>query len=236
MEKLSDFLIREINLLGEDKVNFIKSKHVAVFGLGGVGSFCAEALVRAGVGTITVCDGDRVAESNLNRQLFALRSTVGRLKTAVAKERFSDINPDLKIIEKPIFFNAETSAGFDFTEYDYVLDCIDNVTSKLLLVERCKSADKPVICCLGTGNKLDNTRFSITDIYKTKVCPLAKVMRKELRARGIDGLDVLYSEEEPRTPLCEDKRTPASISFVPSTAGLMIAGKVINDFLKEKEK
>lgn len=228
-----DFLTREINLLGEEKVEALSKKRVAVFGLGGVGSYCAEALVRAGVGYLTVCDGDKFAFSNLNRQLFALRSTVGKFKTTVAKERFIDINPHLEIEEKPIFFNNDTALEFDFSRFDYVADCIDNVTAKLLLAKTCAALNKPLIACMGTGNKLDNTRFKIADISETKVCPLAKVMRRELKKLGVLSLAVVYSEEEPKKPFCEDKRTPASISFVPGAAGLIMAGKIINDLIKE---
>lgn len=228
-----DWQIREKNLLGESAVDALSKKSVAVFGLGGVGSWAAEAIVRAGIGRVLLCDGDRVDGSNINRQLFALHSTVGELKTELAARRFKDINPDLSVVEKPVFYDAATCDGFDLSSFDYVVDCIDTVTSKLLLVKTCKSAYKPVISCLGTGNKLDNTKFKIADIYETKVCPLAKVMRRELKKQGVTSLKVVYSEEEPKVPCCEDKRTPASISFVPPVAGLMIAGEVINDLLKE---
>ena len=229
-----DWQVREVNLIGEKAVDVLAKKHVAIFGLGGVGSYCAEALARAGVGTLTICDGDRIDVSNINRQLYALNSTVGRLKTAVAAKRLKDINPNIVVNEKPLFFDAETKAGFDFSSFDHVVDCVDTVTAKLLLAECCKSADKPIIACLGTGNKL-NTDFKTADVFDTKICPLAKVMRRELKKRGIEKLKVVYSEEEPREPLCEDKRTPASISFVPPVAGLKIAGEVIKDLLKNSE-
>lgn len=230
---MSDRFIREKNLIGEDKFNVLQKKSVAVFGLGGVGSYCAEALVRAGVGKILICDGDVVVESNINRQLFALSNTIGKKKTAVAFERFKEISPSVEIIEKPVFYDKETAGEFDLSGFDYVADCIDTVTSKLILAKRCKEENVRIITCLGTGNKLDNTAFKITDIYKTKVCPLARVMRSKLKAIGVTSLDVLYSEEAPIKPFSEDKRTPASISFVPGVAGLMIAGKIINDLLGE---
>ena len=226
------FTEREANLIGKENVELLAAQSVAVFGLGGVGSYCVEALVRAGIGRLLICDGDVVAESNLNRQLYALRSTVGQSKVAVAAKRIKDINPDIELIEKPIFYNKETEGEFDLSTFDYIVDCIDNVTSKIMLVERAKCLNKSIIACLGTGNKLDNTRFEVADIYKTSVCPLAKVMRRELKKRGIESLKVVYSKEEPRLPLCEDKRTPASISFVPPVAGMVIAGEVIRDLLR----
>lgn len=232
MAKLFDWQQRQANLIGEDNVETLLSKSVALFGLGGVGSYCAEALARAGVGKLLLCDGDKFAPSNINRQLYALHSTVGKNKAIVAAERLKDINPYLEVVAKPVFYNAETESTFDLGSFDYVVDCIDNVTAKIMLVMRCKSLDKPIISCMGTGNKLDNTRFKVSDIYKTSVCPLAKVMRRELKKRGVEKLKVVYSEEEPRSPLCEDKRTPASISFVPPVAGLIIAGEVVNDLLK----
>ena len=231
MAKLLNRFNRQDNLIGEDKRLILKDKTVAVFGLGGVGSFVVEALARAGVTNLVICDGDKVDITNINRQLFALTSTVGMLKTDVAESRLKDINPQINIIKKPIFFNEQTKDQFDFNSYDYVVDCIDMVTSKILLTECAKSAYKPVIACLGTGNKLDPTKFLVDDIYKTSVCPLAKVMRSELKKRGIQSLKVVYSKETPKKPLCEDKRTPSSISFVPPVAGMIIAGEVIKDLL-----
>ena len=231
MEKLSDWKEREINLLGKEKVEALAGKSVAVFGIGGVGSYCAEALCRAGVGKMLICDGDVVDETNINRQLFALHSTVGKFKTDVAAKRLKDINPDIELELKPIFFSEQTISEFDLSSFDYVIDCVDTVTAKLLLASTCKSLNKSIIACLGTGNKLDNTSFKVADVFKTKVCPLAKVMRRELKKRNVDNLKVVYSEEEPKLPLCEDKRTPASVSFVPPVAGLIIAGEVIKDLL-----
>ena len=219
---------RTKNLIGETAVEKLKKSAVCVFGLGGVGSYCVETLCRAGVGKLLLCDGDVVQESNVNRQLYALKNTIGRKKTEVAKERCLLINEEAEIIAAPIFFNAETADEFDFSSYDYVIDCIDNVTSKLLLAEKAKQAGVKIISCMGTGNKLDNTRFAITDIGNTRSCPLAKVMRRELKKRGITEYTVLYSDEERKLPLCEDKRTPASVSFVPSVAGITITGYVVN--------
>ncbi len=226
-------LDRQIRLIGQEKTQLLKGKCVAVFGLGGVGSYTVEALARAGVGKIVVCDGDVVDVTNINRQLYALNSTVGQSKTSVCKSRVLDINPNAQVVEYNKFFTKETVGDFDLEDVDYIVDCIDMVSSKILLVERAKSTYKPIIACLGTGNKLDPTAFKVADIYKTKMCPLAKVLRKELKDRGIKDLTVVYSEEEPKTPFGEDKRTPASISFVPSVAGLILASKVIKDLIGE---
>ena len=226
-------LDRQIRLIGQEKTQLLQGKCVAVFGLGGVGSYTVEALARAGVGKIVVCDGDVVDVTNINRQLYALNSTVGQSKTSVCKSRVLDINPNAQVVEYNKFFTKETVGDFDLEDVDYIVDCIDMVSSKILLVEMAKSAYKPIIACLGTGNKLDPTAFKVADIYKTKMCPLAKVLRKELKDRGIKDLTVVYSEEEPKTPFGEDKRTPASISFVPSVAGLILASKVIKDLIGE---
>lgn len=227
---------REDNLIGKENRITLSKKTVAVFGLGGVGSYCVEALSRAGVGKIVICDKDVVDLTNVNRQLYALESTVGKLKTEVAAERIKDVNPEVEVEVHPVFFSEETANEFDFSAYDYVVDCVDTVTAKILICEKAKSAYKPVIACLGTGNKLDPTRFKVADIYQTKVCPLAKVMRRELKKRGIDGLKTVYSEEEPKVPVCEDKRTPASISFVPPVAGFILAGEVIKDLINYREQ
>ncbi len=216
-------------LIGKDNRQKLNNSHVAVFGLGGVGSYVCEALARAGIGKITLIDSDTVAPSNINRQLFALHSTVGRPKTAVAKDRISDINPSIVTYEKEIFYSDETQDEISFSEFDYVVDAIDTVTSKLLIIENANKYNVPIISCMGTGNKLDPSAFKIDDIKKTSVCPLARVMRRELKLRGIDSLKVLYSKEQPVKT--DGGRTPASISFVPSVAGLMIAGEVIKDLL-----
>ncbi len=225
---------REDNLIGIENRRLLSTKTIAVFGLGGVGSYCVEALARAGIGKLVICDGDTVDTTNLNRQLYALNSTVGKQKTEVAYDRLKDINPDIKVEKFPVYFSAETKSLFDFSSYDYVVDCVDSVTAKILLCEIAKSAYKPIIACLGTGNKLNPTAFKVGDIYDTKVCPLAKVMRRELRKRNIESLKAVYSEEVPKIPLCEDKRTPASISFVPPVAGFIIAGEVIKDLIYQK--
>ncbi len=221
-------------LLGADALNKLKDAHVAVFGVGGVGSYTVEALVRSGVGKLSIFDADIVSETNINRQLVATTQTIGHDKVEVAKAHALDINPDVLVCAEKVFFNAENADSIDFSQFDYVVDAIDTVTSKILLIEKSKAASVPIISCMGTGNKLDPTRFKITDISKTSVCPLAKVMRYELKKRGITKVKVLYSEEEPiRHGLTENgKPIPGSVSFVPSVAGLIIAGEVIKDIIK----
>lgn len=216
---------RTIGLIGEEKVNILKNSSVAVFGVGGVGSFCAEALARAGVGQITLIDSDVVSKSNINRQLYALNSTVGQYKVDIAKERISEINPSAEVTVHKIFYDKENL--IDLSGFHYVVDAIDTVTSKILLIENCKNQNIPVISSMGTGNKLDPTKFQVADIKKTSVCPLARVMRRELKLRGITQLKTVFSTELPVT----NARTPASISFVPSVAGLIIAGEVIKDLI-----
>ena len=211
-------------LLGADGLEKLAASTVTVFGLGGVGSFAAEALVRTGVGTLVVVDHDTVAESNLNRQLLALRSTLGRSKVEVFAERARDINPCANVMTHQVFVNNETISAFDFTSCSYILDCVDTVTAKLLIIEHARDASVPVISCLGTGNKLDPTRLELTEIEKTTMCPLARVIRRELRIRGILKVPVLYSREEPQR---STGRTPGSIAFVPSAAGLNLAGAVV---------
>jgi len=228
-------------LIGDEAVEKLKSSSVAVFGCGGVGSYTIEALARAGVGKITVIDADEVSVSNINRQIIATSSTVGRPKAEVQKERILDINPNCTAESMVMFYGAETADKIDLTQFDYVCDAIDSVTSKLLLIKTCHDAGVPIISSMGTGNKLHPEMFEITDISKTSVCPLARVMRRELKARGIYKLKVLYSKEEPITPIstgeCENtpgrRATPASISFVPSVAGLMIGGEIIKDLCKK---
>ena len=217
-------------LLGEEAIERLKNSRVAVFGIGGVGSFVCEALARAGVGALTLIDSDTVSESNINRQLIALSSTVGRPKTEVMAERIADINADIVVYKHDIFFSEDTADNVDFSQFSYVVDAIDSVSSKLLIIEKCKQLDVPVLSSMGTGNKLDPTAFRIADIKKTSVCPLARVMRYELKKRGIGDVKVLYSTEE---PVIRGERIPASISFVPSSAGLIIAGEVIKDIIKK---
>ena len=217
-------------LIGTDALEKIKKSRVLIFGIGGVGSYTAESLARAGVGHLTLVDGDTVAPSNINRQLYALHSTLGMLKVEAAKERIKDINPEADVLPLPVFYSADTENTLDFSNYDYIVDAIDTVTSKLLIICNAKEKNIPVISSMGTGNKLNPAKFEIADIYKTSVCPLARVMRKELKARGIKSLKVLYSKEEPKSTA--GGRTPASISFTPSAAGLIIASEVIKDIIK----
>ena len=223
-------------LLGAEAMEKLRKARVIVFGLGGVGGHACEALVRAGVGAIDLVDDDQVSESNLNRQLFATRSTIGMDKTEAAKLRLLDINPDLKITTHKCFFLPETADRFDFTQYDYIVDAIDTVTGKIALAEAADRAGTPIISSMGAGNKLDPTAFEVTDINKTSVCPLARVMRKELRRRGVKKLKVVYSREDAMTPLesaepdREGRRSvPGSTAFVPSVAGLILAGEVVKD-------
>lgn len=224
---------RTENLIGAEALKKLKNCHIAVFGVGGVGGFVVEALARAGVGKIDLIDSDCVDITNLNRQIIALHSTVGKLKVEVMRERILDINPKAQVTVFPILFLPENSSQFDFKKYDYVVDAIDNVTAKIELSVKCQECGTPLIASMGTGNKLDPTKFEIADIYKTSVCPLAKVMRYELKKRGIKKLKVLFSKEEPHKNQL-DPRTPMSISFVPSAAGLIIAGEVIKDIIKKE--
>lgn len=222
-------------LFGSDAMETLKNSRVAVFGIGGVGGHTAEALVRSGIGAIDLIDNDEVCVSNINRQIFATVSTVGQLKTESAKKRLLDINPDCKITVHNIFFMPETSEMIDFSQYDYVVDAIDTVTGKTEIIMRAEKAGIPVISSMGAGNKLDPTAFEVSDIYKTSVCPLARTMRHEMKKRGIKKLKVVYSKEQPFIPperLSESgKRIPASNAFVPSVAGLIIAGEVIKDLM-----
>ncbi len=228
-------------LLGEAALDRLHRARVAVFGIGGVGGYTVEALARAGVGTIDVIDSDTVSLSNLNRQLLATHQTLGRLKVDAARERILSINPRAVVNTHPIFFTRETGDALDFKNYDYVVDAIDTVTGKLTIIEKAMEAGVKVISCMGTGNKLDATALEVADISKTSVCPLARIMRKELRKRGILHLKVVYSKEEALTPVGAEeeaaaigKRTiPGSTAFVPGTAGLILAGEVIKE-LSEK--
>ena len=226
-------------LIGSENIEKLNNSRVAVFGIGGVGSFTAEALVRAGVGSIDLIDSDEVSVTNINRQIIALHSTVGRAKVDVARDRLLDINPNAVVVSHNMFFTDENAHELDFSNYDYVVDAIDTVTSKLLLVQQANESNTPIICSMGTGNKLDPTALEVADIYDTSVCPLARVMRTELRKRGVKELKVVYSKEEPLKPADSDEKmpqgrrqTPGSVSFVPSVAGLIIAGEVIKDLIK----
>ena len=218
-------------MLGDDGANRLHQAAVAVFGVGGVGSFAVEALARTGVGKLLLCDSETVAPSNINRQLVAYQNTVGRLKVEVARERIASINPDCVVETFPFFFGEETLEQFPFACCDYVIDAIDSVPSKLLLIETCTRQNIPIISCMGAGNKLDPTRFRVGDIYQTSVCPLAKAIRTQCRKRGIRKLKVVWSEELPvHPPRVEGKSNPpGSVSFVPSVAGLILAGEVIKE-------
>lgn len=215
-------------MFGEDAVTMLQSAHVAVFGLGGVGGHAAEALARAGVGKLTLIDGDRVSPSNINRQLIAVHSTVGNFKGDAFALRISDINPDCTVITRNEFFSDGAYDLFDFAGFDYVVDAIDSVRDKVELICRAKAADVPIISAMGAGNKVDPTRFEVSDIYKTSVCPLAKAVRVKLRQRGIDSLKVVYSKEEPY----KNGSVVGSNSFTPSVMGLIMAGEVIKDIIK----
>lgn len=223
-------------LLGKDALKKLKASSVAVFGVGGVGSYTVEALIRGGIGKLFLFDGDVVSQTNINRQLVATTKTVGMDKVSVAAEHCLEVNPDAEVHAEQLFFNHENANDIDFCQFDYVVDAIDTVSSKLLLIEKAKAANIPVISCMGAGNKLDPTRFEVTDISKTSVCPLAKVMRYELKKRGISKVKVVYSKEEPiRHGKTENgKPLPGSVSFVPSVAGLIIAGEVIKDLIKSE--
>ncbi|MDY4839590.1 MAG: tRNA threonylcarbamoyladenosine dehydratase [Lachnospiraceae bacterium] len=237
-------------LLGAEAIEKFKNSRVAVFGIGGVGGFVVEGLVRSGIGAFDLIDDDKVCLTNLNRQIIATRKTVGKYKVDVMKERILEINPDAKVTTHKCFYLPDTAEEFDFSAYDYVVDAVDTVSAKIELVLRAKEANVPIISCMGAGNKLDPTRFEVTDIYKTSVCPLAKVMRRELKKRGVKKLKVVYSKEEPIKPSedmaisckqncicppgaehkCTERRAiPGSVSFVPSVAGLIIAGEILKD-------
>lgn len=231
-----EILSRTENLIGKAAIEKLRGARVAVFGIGGVGGYVVEALARAGVGALDLVDNDKVALSNINRQIIALHSTVGEWKTEVAAKRIKDINPEITVRTHNLFFLPETAAQFDFSGIDYVVDAIDTVSGKIALIEHAKEQNIPVISSMGTGNKLNPTSFEVADITKTSVCPLARVMRRELKKRGIDHVKVVYSKEEPLSSGEVNEETgkaiPASISFVPSVAGLIIAGEVIKDLIK----
>ncbi len=228
---------RTAMLLGESAVARLQSARVAVFGLGGVGGYAVEALARAGVGHLDLIDSDRISPSNLNRQILALHSTVGMLKVEAAAQRILDINPEAALTLWPVFYTPETAGQFDFSRYDYIVDAIDTVTGKLQLVQRAYESRTPIISCMGTGNKLDASAFQVADISKTSMCPLARVMRKELGKRGIRHLKVVYSQEEALTPMggqeemarLGKRQIPGSLPYVPGAAGLILAGEVIRD-------
>lgn len=225
-------------IFGTENIKKLKKSRVAVFGVGGVGGYAVEALARSGVGTLDLIDNDMVSLSNINRQIIATHQTVGRSKVEVAKERVLSINPEAVVNTYQTFYMPDTAEQFDFSLYDYVIDAIDTVTGKIELIMRAESAGVPIISSMGAGNKLDPTAFEVADIYKTSVCPLAKVMRRELKKRGIKKLKVVYSKEQPIIPEVEgeERRVPGSIAFVPSVVGLIIGGEVIKDLVKINEK
>lgn len=241
-------------LIGEEGMNKLKNSRVAVFGIGGVGGYTVEALVRSGIGAIDIIDDDKVCLTNINRQIYATRKTVGKYKVDVAEERILEINPDIKVVKHQKFYMPETSDEFDFSQYDYIVDAIDTVKGKIELVMQANSAGTPIISSMGAGNKMDPTAFEVSDIYKTSVCPLARVMRYELKKRRIKKLKVVYSKEKPITPIedmaiscrtncicppgtarkCTHRRqVPGSNAFVPSVVGLIIAGEVIKDLINK---
>lgn len=220
---MSEALIRTEKIFGPEAMARLSRCRVALFGLGGVGGHAAEALARSGIGALDLIDADRFAESNLNRQLLAADDTIGQFKTDAAAERIRHIAPDCQVTKHTLFFSAETAGGFDFAAYDYVLDAIDSVASKLLLIRLAKAAGTPVISSMGTGGKADPTKLTVSDIYETSVCPLAKVMRHECRKAGITELKVVWSREEPLAPM------PASTAFVPSAAGIIMASCAVRE-------
>ena len=232
---MDDRFSRTEMLLGAQAFEKLSRARVAVFGIGGVGGYVCEALARSGIGELDLFDRDTVSLSNINRQIIALSSTIGVYKTEAAAKRARDISPDIKVNTHNIFYTAENADEYDLSVYDYVVDAVDTVSAKLELIVRAQKAGTPIISSMGAGNKLDPTAFEITDIYKTSVCPLARVMRRELKARGIKHLTVVYSKEEPKRPAEEKKDPetgkviPASIAFVPSAAGLIIASRVVRD-------
>lgn len=243
---MSDQFIRTRMLIGDDPIQRLQKAKIAVFGVGGVGGFCVEALTRSGVGALDLYDDDTVSESNLNRQIAALHSTIGRPKAEVLAERVRDINPACQVRAIRMFYLPENADTVDLQQYDYVIDCIDTVTAKLDLIQRCTALNVPIISAMGSGNKLDPTAFVVTDLSKTEGCPLARVMRKELRKRGVEHLKVVYSKELPRSPIqpaqaeapaqsdtrpgtTARKDTPGSISFVPAAAGLLLASAVVRE-------
>ena len=239
-------------VFGKEAMDRLKGSRVAVFGVGGVGGYTVEALARSGVGAIDIIDNDKVCLTNINRQIIATGKTVGKYKVDVAKERIEEINPDCKVTAFRTFYMPETADRFDFTQYDYVVDAIDTVTGKIALIENAKKAGTPIISSMGAGNKVDPTAFEVADIYKTSVCPLARVMRYELKRRGIKKLKVVYSKEKPIPPIDDEdpngengclsmvdkvagkRQVPGSTAFVPSVAGLIIAGEVIKDIIGYK--
>jgi tRNA A37 threonylcarbamoyladenosine dehydratase len=233
---MSEQFSRTELLIGKEGIEKLSKSRVAVFGIGGVGGYVVEALVRSGIGAIDIIDNDTVCESNINRQIYATTKTIGKNKVDVAKERILEINPNIKVKTFQMFFTPQTADEFDFSNYDYIVDAIDTVVGKLSLIEKAKEYGVPIICSMGAGNKLDPTKFEVADISKTSVCPLARVIRTELKKRKIKDVKVVYSKEQPIKPNSTlnpqtNKQAPGSIAFVPSVAGLIIAGEVIKDII-----
>ena len=234
---MKDELLRTAMLLGEEAVEKLQKARVAIFGIGGVGGYTLEALARAGVGQLDLIDSDTVSRSNINRQILATQSTVGMPKVEAGRRRVLDINPECRVVTWEVFYTPETADQFDFTRYDYIVDAIDTVTGKLMLIQRAHECGTPIISCMGTGNKLDASAFEVSDISKTTMCPLARIVRKELGKRGIKHLKVVYSKEEALSPTGWEeeakalgkRQIPGSVSFVPGAAGLILAGEVIKD-------
>ena len=234
---MNNWLQREELLIGDKNIEKLKNSKVIIFGLGGVGGSAIEAIARAGINNIALVDCDKISETNINRQIFATTKTIGKLKVEAAKERLIEINPNLNIEVYNLFFNKENSNGFNFSKYDYIIDAIDTVSSKIELIMCAKNSNTKIISSMGTGNKLNPSDFLVADISKTSVCPLARVMRQELKKRGIKNLKVVYSKETPKKPKQvlmneQNKQIPSSVSFVPPIAGLIMAGEVIKDILE----
>lgn len=231
---MDERFIRTSLVIGEENIDRLSQSKVAVFGVGGVGGFVCEALARSGAGKLILIDGDTVAKSNINRQIIALESTVGKQKAEVMKERILDINPNAEVNALNIFLNSETVSTIDFTQFDYIVDAVDDIKAKVMLAKLAEENRIPIIAAMGAGNKTDPTKFEVSDIFKTSVCPLARIMRHELKKTGIKKLKVVYSKETPKNPpyRIEGEKTVGSLSFVPSVMGLIIAGEVIKDICK----
>ncbi len=231
---MDERFIRTSLVIGDENIDKLSQSRVAVFGVGGVGGFVCEALARSGVGKLTLIDGDTVAKSNINRQIIALQSTVGKHKAEVMKERILDINPNAEVYALNIYFNSETVNTIDFSQFDYIVDAVDDIKAKVLLAKLADENKIPIIAAMGAGNKTDPTKFEVSDIFKTSVCPLARIMRHELKKTGIKKQKVVYSKETPKNPpyRIEGEKTVGSLAFVPSVMGLIIAGEVIKDICK----